>query len=579
MDAAASIVGFLGLAGQTIQGCNYLINFFDDAKDAPKRISNILADLKVVQSVVQASRDDLNAQLGEDSATIPQVYEDAVENVKLVVDDLQVFVNRYASRLLPRNDTIAHVAATPNTPTDFVALRKGWQKCNIARKTTQLDGFGQRLSQAKGSLILAAQPCQWNLTLQVLASIRQESDSLQSTILSAGQNLGAGMQGILCETKDISHRARAIEQHTLEHQASIRVVQDFVSSGQATVLDGMNRIETEIHGLEDLHQLPSIIRATVETSIQQTLEKHMNMLERHSNADDKTGNSRERKNLTKSRRPRDVRGRPPEDTAQSRSADANSQAPAGVSGDPLLKLLSLNTRGPKRQWRSTSTYPFWFGTIRICTTCTEQEDKSLNGKKKLPPLTADELQIILHFNTRLFNMGIIVQKGSCIPSAASPLLDCRLRIFQTYEHASSRLGFDSANAPPILQAIYSANYVDFRKVLDSGKASPFDKVQDQWLYNLEEELSLFYCVLAAAFNKDKPLTQSRQHGLLQIGQCLSDVGSILDGGNDCYFALDFDSNFSESLSEVRIAPQNCHEEQPTRSHLFAFVVYDRRHCG
>jgi hypothetical protein len=53
MDVAAAVVGFVGLAGQCLQGCKFLQNFFGNAYDAPQIIRGLLQELDLLITLLK----------------------------------------------------------------------------------------------------------------------------------------------------------------------------------------------------------------------------------------------------------------------------------------------------------------------------------------------------------------------------------------------------------------------------------------------------------------------------------------------------------------------------------------------
>ena len=141
MDAAAALVGFIGLSGQVLQGCSYLCEFFADAKDAPRIVRNVSDHLEVIQPALTTIRATL-ASLQDSSASLPMLQNPtpALEHCESAIAELKAFVDR-------------HDCMTASAP-ERSKVRKGWQRLGVARKSNKLRGLAVRLEQAKTSLLL-----------------------------------------------------------------------------------------------------------------------------------------------------------------------------------------------------------------------------------------------------------------------------------------------------------------------------------------------------------------------------------------------------------------------------------------
>jgi hypothetical protein len=53
LSAAGSIVAFVALAGQALQGVKFLHGFFSDVKDAPGDVEILKAELKLIGAILQ----------------------------------------------------------------------------------------------------------------------------------------------------------------------------------------------------------------------------------------------------------------------------------------------------------------------------------------------------------------------------------------------------------------------------------------------------------------------------------------------------------------------------------------------
>jgi hypothetical protein len=79
----ASVVGFVGLAGQILQGCLFVQNFLDALEDAPADIEVLRSELIIFQTSLDTFQSTLNA-----------VGDDAIgEDVRLALDYSNKIIN------------------------------------------------------------------------------------------------------------------------------------------------------------------------------------------------------------------------------------------------------------------------------------------------------------------------------------------------------------------------------------------------------------------------------------------------------------------------------------------------------
>lgn len=54
MDIAASVVAFVGIAGQLLQGVSTVYNFLSDVQDAPDEIQQLNAELNLLKTILES---------------------------------------------------------------------------------------------------------------------------------------------------------------------------------------------------------------------------------------------------------------------------------------------------------------------------------------------------------------------------------------------------------------------------------------------------------------------------------------------------------------------------------------------
>lgn len=80
MDIAASVVAFVGIAGQLLQGVSTVYNFLGDIQDAPDEIKQLNAELNVLKMIL------------ENMITYPQAIcrsKEALESVGVAMEMVQ----------------------------------------------------------------------------------------------------------------------------------------------------------------------------------------------------------------------------------------------------------------------------------------------------------------------------------------------------------------------------------------------------------------------------------------------------------------------------------------------------------
>jgi len=140
MDVAAAVVGFVGLAGQCLQGCKFLQNFFGDAHDAPQIIQGLLKELY------------LFIMLLEDLCRLLTEIQTSMQMPDLTGTS---FALNYCYNAIwnLRNFARKHVMfASSNTK---IRMRNALKKLQCAWKMSKLERLCDRLHEAKTSVEVA----------------------------------------------------------------------------------------------------------------------------------------------------------------------------------------------------------------------------------------------------------------------------------------------------------------------------------------------------------------------------------------------------------------------------------------
>ncbi|TGO19067.1 hypothetical protein BTUL_0006g01020 [Botrytis tulipae] len=148
VSLGASVISFIGLTGQILQGCQYICDCFDDINGAPKEILNILEQLKCFEKGLRNFQYTLEkVKQSTDISESEDEIKLALELSGLTVKELQEFVNKYKRN--GRNDW--------------------WKSFRFAKKKNIFTKYASRLYQAKIDII----GIQSRLNLMITTDIQQ----------------------------------------------------------------------------------------------------------------------------------------------------------------------------------------------------------------------------------------------------------------------------------------------------------------------------------------------------------------------------------------------------------------------
>ena len=203
MDIAASVVAFVGISGQILQGCNYLSTFFSDVRDAPDvfvAISNELSTLRGRLEGFQLLLREMQV-ISPPSLIVQQDPVAALQRCQDAVQKLEKFVNKYAALSIPAGAQ----PGSSQTTTDVV--RRTWDKLAVARKSDKLRYHRSQLEAAKSSLSGAQANIQHALDLQHL----NLSEEIQRDLRHFRQEYSASVQ-VLQETKALAANTYTLQE-------------------------------------------------------------------------------------------------------------------------------------------------------------------------------------------------------------------------------------------------------------------------------------------------------------------------------------------------------------------------------
>jgi hypothetical protein len=97
LGVGASVVSFIGFAGQILQGCHYISNLFDDIKDAPETLSYLGAEVKAFRIVLHGFQQALQSvgQSTNIDAASEQVLT-ALKTSSATIQDLKSLLEKYS---------------------------------------------------------------------------------------------------------------------------------------------------------------------------------------------------------------------------------------------------------------------------------------------------------------------------------------------------------------------------------------------------------------------------------------------------------------------------------------------------
>ncbi|ERF75689.1 hypothetical protein EPUS_01519 [Endocarpon pusillum Z07020] len=186
MDIAAGVVGFIGLSGQILQGCNYLCKTFSDAADAPDVIVAVSTELCAVRSRLEAFQ-HLLLEIQASAPACLRVQQDPavpLQSCQNAIQKVQSFVDKYADL------SISIASSSGNVKSYKAAFYKAWQKFDVARRGDQLRGYVSQLEAAKSSLLAVRSPKRqkisksvfnvWFGRIELTSSIIKQEDDIDS---------------------------------------------------------------------------------------------------------------------------------------------------------------------------------------------------------------------------------------------------------------------------------------------------------------------------------------------------------------------------------------------------------------
>jgi membrane-associated HD superfamily phosphohydrolase len=136
LGLAASVIAVIGLAGQVVQGCQYIKGWVGDFRSAPKDVQDLMRELDTIQQSARIleqleKKFDANIQAQLDPAL--QLCFDAVEEIRKKIEDADSTFKEPISR----------------------RRAKGWHRLKVVFGKQDLQTAVDKLSRAKATLGVA----------------------------------------------------------------------------------------------------------------------------------------------------------------------------------------------------------------------------------------------------------------------------------------------------------------------------------------------------------------------------------------------------------------------------------------
>jgi hypothetical protein len=133
LAAASSVIAVVGLAGQALQGCQYLRNIFSEARDAPRELQLLDAEIGTIQRILHSVQSEL---LCSTSNITAEVASDAtLDFCADAIRELRDIVDKYGQ------------------PSNEGGRVKWGKRLSVTLNSSKIDRHLSRLRAARGHLI------------------------------------------------------------------------------------------------------------------------------------------------------------------------------------------------------------------------------------------------------------------------------------------------------------------------------------------------------------------------------------------------------------------------------------------
>ncbi|RAL58802.1 hypothetical protein DID88_009112 [Monilinia fructigena] len=159
VNLGASVIGFIGLTGQILQGCQFVCGCLDDIKGAPMELQNFIDQVKSFESGIRSFRYSLEkAAKSIDISLLEEKIKLSLKLGQSTIRDLRDLVNNHKHN----------------------GKRDWWKGIKFAKKKNIFTKYVNRLNQVKIALICA----QSNLSKYFRLLVSEKRWSLTNLVLS-----------------------------------------------------------------------------------------------------------------------------------------------------------------------------------------------------------------------------------------------------------------------------------------------------------------------------------------------------------------------------------------------------------
>ncbi|KAL9112886.1 MAG: hypothetical protein Q9227_002963 [Pyrenula ochraceoflavens] len=481
MEFAAGVVGFIGLTGQILQGCNYLSSLFSNAKESPKIIQTVSLELQSFTSSLSHFK-GLLVELEANPHLWPRGWhpEAALKSCDTAVTQLKAFVHKF-----PELHDSGNAESSKH-------VREKWQRIMLAKEMAALQRYLSGLQHAKYDLELLQSNIGPRISLRTTSGFQQQLKDVHKSTTTMSNN-STQLQEMYAST------TRSVQQ---------------LSTG----FDGVRTDIAELKASFTLQsgELLAALSRVIDVEEARAIEKHSASLEK------------EKPSQPDTRVFEEINSHADDECTEIGHVSRSNINPTSRISDAEIRALStqnpyvpkpLIKKSPKKQRSSTSSYNIWLGRIIITTTETTQEDLSTVEYGQKSKLLAKRFTISIIPNLLFSTKGAIFATGSARPAAIHPLWDNRLRVFRTHSYDSR-----------LRDVLKNGNYLEFRNMLDRREVTPFDQLSGP--YPWRRTIPLFYYMMRC-FCENIERISSRTYyvqGVLDIARLL--VGQGIDCGEE-----------------------------------------------
>lgn len=415
MEATASVVGFIGLTGQVLQGCNYLSTLFSDAKEAPEIIRAVSAEIQAIESSLLHFQ-ALKSELDVNPHLVPHDWSPApaLTCCNEAINALKCFIQNFPELHSLRDPIAAH------------RIRGKWQRLNLAKNMNRLQRHLHRLQNAKSGLELLQSNIGGRTGLRSLLSINENVEKTEQSMSNLKTNASQNQE--TCVTM------------------------------QAQLLDIKSCLS------QQFEKLPNVISHKVEAEVIKALEKHFALgtkelsVQSHTRVVEEIASEK-----VNNRSPME----PPLESCNLLPPNDTETGTMFLSSKDINITKPLVKKGLKKQRARTNSYNILFGRIVITTIETTQDGLSVAEYGEKYESIAKQLMITVISNTLFSNKGALVAIGSTRPTDSHPLWDTRLRLFRTH---------DSKSESSVVKVLKRGDYLSFRNMMERREVTPFDQI-------------------------------------------------------------------------------------------------------